>query len=85
MHKTRRAIEVFFVLTLATLLLGGVVFVTGQALALMLGQGTWLALLNESLKPPMCIAASAAAVAGFLLSYKRHQKQGQTPKEATTR
>jgi hypothetical protein len=33
----------------------------------------------------MCIAASVCAIAGFLLNYKRHQKQGQTPQKATSR
>ena len=84
MHQIRRAIEVLFVLTLAALLLGGVVFVAGQAVALIAGQGDWLEFFNESVKTPMCIAASVCAVAGFLLSYKRHQKQGQ-PQEARTR
>jgi membrane protein implicated in regulation of membrane protease activity len=83
MHKTRRAIEVLFVLTLAALLLGGVVFVLGQAVALILGQGSWLAFFNETVKIPMCIAASVCAIAGFLLSYKRRQDQEQ-PQEART-
>jgi hypothetical protein len=80
MHKIRRAVEVLFVLTLAALLLGGVVFVTGQAVALIAGQGDWLTRLNETIKTPMCIAASACAIAGFLLSYKRHQNQEQPQK-----
>ena len=84
MHQIRRAIEVLFVLTLAALLLGGVVFVTGQAIALIAGQGGWLEFFNESIKTPMCIAASVCAIAGFLLSYRRHQNQEQ-PQEATTR
>ncbi|MDV8148981.1 hypothetical protein [Arthrobacter sp. B10-11] len=85
MHQIRRTTEVIFVLTLGALLLGGVVFVAGQALALIAGEGTWLEFINESIKSPMCIAASVCAVAGFLLSYKPHQKQGQTRQEATTR
>jgi hypothetical protein len=80
MHKIRRAVEVLFVLTLAALLIGGAVFVTGQAVALIAGQGAWLTLLNETIKTPMCIAASACAIAGFLLSYKRHQNQEQPQK-----
>jgi hypothetical protein len=85
MHNIRRIIEVIFVLTLATLLLGGVVFVTGQAVALIAGQGQWLEFFNEFIKTPMCIAASVCAVAGFLLSYKHHQKQEQTAQKATSR
>jgi membrane protein implicated in regulation of membrane protease activity len=85
MHKLNKAVEVLFVLTLAALLVGGVLFVTGQAIALIFGQGSWLAFFNETIKPPMCIAASICAVAGFLLSYKRHDKQERTPQEAATR
>jgi fumarate reductase subunit C len=85
MHNIRRIIEVIFVLTLATFLLGGVVFVTGQAVALIAGQGQWLEFFNEFIKTPMCIAASVCAVAGFLLSYKHHQKQEQTAQKATSR
>lgn len=84
MHTIRRAIEVLFVLTLAVLLVGGVVFVAGQAIALVAGQGDWLKLLNSAIKAPICIAASICAVAGFLLSYKRRQDQEQ-PQEARAR
>lgn len=84
MHKIRRAVEVVFVLTLAAFLLGGVVFVMSQAVALIAGQGEWLPLLNETIKTPMCIAASVCAIAGFLLSYTHRQKQEQAPQEATT-
>nr|WP_306423059.1 hypothetical protein [Paenarthrobacter aurescens] len=66
------------------MLLGGVVFVTGQAMALVVGQGEWLAFFNNSLKDPMCISASICAITGFLLSYGRHQDQSQ-PQEAKTR
>jgi hypothetical protein len=85
MHRIRRAIAVIFVLTLATLLLGGILFVAGQAIALIAGQGDWLEFFNDAVKPPLCFAASVCAVAGFLLSYKQDQEQLQTPQEATTR
>ena len=84
MHKIRKAVEVLFILTLAALLLGGIVFVLGQAVALVFGQGSWLAFFNDTVKIPMCIAASVCAIAGFLLSYKRSQNQEQ-PQEAQTR
>ncbi|WP_104137739.1 hypothetical protein [Arthrobacter sp. ZGTC131] len=84
MHQIRRAIEVLFVLTLAALLLGGVVFVTGQAVSLIAGQSSWLEFFDESVKPPMCAAASLCAIAGFLLSYRHHQSKGQ-PQKARTR
>lgn len=85
MLKIRRAIEVIFVLTLAALLLGGVLFVTGQAIALIAGQSAWLEFFNESVKPPLCIAASVCAIAGFLLSYQYQQKKVKAPQEAATR
>lgn len=52
MHTVRRAIEVLFVLTLAALLAGGMVFVAGQAIALVAGEGKWLTLLNDTIKAP---------------------------------
>lgn len=84
MHTIRRAVEVLFVLTLAALLAGGMVFVAGHVIALVAGKGDWLILLNDTIKAPMCIAASLCAVAGFLLSYKRRQDQEQ-PQEAEAR
>lgn len=87
MHQIRRAIEVIFVLTLAALLLGGVLFVAGQAFALIAGQHDWLEFFNESVKPSLGIAASVCAIAAFLLSYRSHQKQKQRQnlQEASTR
>jgi membrane protein implicated in regulation of membrane protease activity len=84
MHTFRRATEVLFVLTLAVLLAGGILFVAGQAIALAAGQGEWLTLLNDTIKTPICVAASVCAVAGFLLSYKRRQPQEQ-PQKADAR
>lgn len=84
MHSIRRAVEALFVITLAASLLGGIVFVAGQALALVAGQGAWLGFFNDAVKTPMCIAASLCAIAGFLLSYRKHQDQDQ-PQEASTR
>lgn len=84
MHQIRRAIQATFVITLALLLLGGVLFVIGQAASLIAGQGSWLAFLNEVLKPAMSVAASVCAVAGFLLSYKNRQDAG-VKQEAGTR
>ncbi|MDP9980947.1 hypothetical protein J2W14_000323 [Pseudarthrobacter oxydans] len=85
MHQIRRTTEIIFVLTLAALLLGGVALVAGQAIALVAGQGAWLEFFNDSIKTPMCLSASMCAIAGFLLNYKRHQKQGQAPQKATSR
>ncbi|UKA52015.1 hypothetical protein LFT48_08860 [Arthrobacter sp. FW305-123] len=61
---------------LGILLVGGVVFVAGQAAGLRLGQGHWVVFFNEALKPPICMAASVCAVAGFLLSYQSTRHQG---------
>lgn len=85
MRTTRKAVEVIFVLTLAALLAGGVIFVAGQAIALIAGQGDWLVFFNQSVKTPVCIAASVCAVAGFLLGYRLQEKQESTPHEAVTR
>ena len=58
----------------------------GQAVALIAGQGDWLEFFNESIKTPMCIAASVCAIAGFLLSYKRHaEAETDTRRKAATR
>lgn len=85
MHTTRRLTEIVFVTTLGALLIGGVLFVLGQAAGLVAGQGAWLDFFNNFIKPPICIAASVCALAGFLLSYKRPQKRAQQRQEATTR
>ena len=83
MHKLRNTINAIFVISLAVLLIAGIVFVAGQALALITGQGDWLAVLNEAVKGPACIAASVCAIAGFLLSYKTPAQQNN-PQEART-
>jgi membrane protein implicated in regulation of membrane protease activity len=84
MNRIRRALEALFVITLAASLLGGVVFVAGQALALAAGQGEWLGFFNTTVKTPMCIAASLCALAGYLLSYRTHQDRDRR-QEASTR
>lgn len=85
MKTIRRVTETVFVLSLAALLLGGVVFVAGQAAGLVLGQGSWLSFINDTVKTPICIAASVCAIAGFLLSYKRREEQAKAPQEAVSR
>ena len=85
MHQFIRTTEITFVLTLAALLLGGVLFVACQAIALIAGQGGWLEFLNDYVKTPMCIAASVCAIAGFLLSYGHHRKPALSLQEAATR
>jgi hypothetical protein len=85
MQKLRHTVNTVFVASLAVLLLAGIVFVAGQALALLTGQGQWLAALNEGVKGPACIAASVCAIAGFLLSYKQPAKQNHLQQEAPTR
>lgn len=82
MQKLRHTIEAIFVVSLAVLLIAGIVFVAGQALALVTGQGGWLAVLNEAVKGPACIAASVCAIAGFLLSYRNPTKQNSPQQEA---
>jgi uncharacterized membrane protein SirB2 len=84
MQKLRRTVNAVFVASLAVLLIAGIVFVAGQALALVTGQGEWLAALNEGVKVPACIAASICAITGFLLSYKQPARQDQPQQEART-
>ncbi|MFC9353193.1 hypothetical protein [Arthrobacter sp. NPDC057013] len=84
MQKLRHIINAIFVISLAALLIAGIVFVAGQALALVIGQGGWLAVLNEAVKGPACIAASVCAIAGFLLSYRNPAKQNSPQQEART-
>jgi hypothetical protein len=84
MQKLQHTISALFVVSLAALLIAGVVFVAGQALALATGQGHWLAVLNEAVKGPACVAASVCAIAGFLLSYKQPAKQDHPQQEART-
>ena len=84
MQKLRRTVNAVFVASLALLLIAGIVFVAGQALALVTGQGEWLAALNEGVKGPGCIAASVCAIAGFLLSYRQPAKQNHPQQEART-
>lgn len=85
MNQIRRAIEVTFVLALAALILGGVLFVAAQAAALAAGQGDWLGFFNESVKPALGIAASVCAFTGFLLSYKPRRQREPEPQKAMTR
>jgi hypothetical protein len=80
MQKLRHTINAVFVVSLAMLLLAGIVFVAGQALALLTGQGDWLAILNDAVKGPACIAASVCAIAGFLLSYGADGKKAEKMK-----
>ncbi|MDQ0866957.1 hypothetical protein [Arthrobacter globiformis] len=84
MQKLRNTINTIFVISLAVLLIAGIVFVAGQALALITGQGDWLAVLNEAVKGPACISASVCAIAGFLLSYKAPAQQNNPQQEART-
>ena len=85
MNTPRRITGTVFTFTLGVLLIGGVLFVAGQAVGLMAGQNAWLEFFNNVIKPPLCIAASVCAVAGFLLSYQRPRKQSEQQQEATTR
>jgi hypothetical protein len=78
MRKLRPTINAVFVVSLAALLIAGIVFVAGQALALLTGQGGWLSVLDDAVKAPACIAASVCAIAGFLLSYGAEKRTAET-------
>ena len=71
-----------FTLTLGISLLGGILLVLAQTVALVIGQGPWLVFLNDTAKIPVVIAASVCAVAGFLLSYRTHAPALVDPQEA---
>lgn len=67
----RRTLLGIFTLTLGLSLLGGISLVLAQAVALLIGHGPWLVLLDESAKTPVVVvAASVCAVAGYLLGYR---------------
>ena len=66
-----------FVLTLGISLLGGLLFVAAQALAIITGQGSWLAPLNQTGKIPVVVAASLCAIFGFLLTYASPSEGGR--------
>ncbi|MGN8131304.1 hypothetical protein [Arthrobacter sp. RC1.1 241] len=85
MKTLQKTAEILFVSTLGALLIGGVLFVAGQAVGLLAGQNAWLEFFNTAIKPPICIAASVCAVAGFLLSYRRPKEQLQRRQEAQSR
>lgn len=82
MQKLQPTLNAVFVVGLAALLIAGMVFVAGQALALLTGQGGWLAILNDTVKAPACIAASVCALAGFLLSYGGGKRTTEEPEAA---
>lgn len=85
MQTPRRFTETVFVITLGTLLVGGVLFVAGQAAGLLTGQNAWLEFFNTFVKPPICIAASVCALAGFLLSYRRPDHHVRRRQKAASR
>lgn len=85
MQTSRRFTETVFVITLGALLVGGVLFVAGQAAGLLIGQNSWLEFFNTFIKPPICIAASVCAVAGFLLSYRRPNDRVRRRQKAASR
>lgn len=71
-----------FTVTLGVSLLGGILLVLAQAVALLAGQGPWLVFLNDTAKLPVVTAASVCAVAGFLLSYRVHTPAPTVPEAA---
>ena len=74
-----RLVRLAFVTTLALSLVGGLLFLAAQVVAIVAGQAAWLAVLNETVKIPVVVSSSLCAIFAFLLLYSRH---GDT--EATT-
>ncbi|MFL4473936.1 hypothetical protein ACIPVK_08060 [Paeniglutamicibacter sp. MACA_103] len=60
-----------FVASLATALLGGVLFVAWQALGLAFGNAYLLTSPNGVFKTVLCIAASIASVAAYVLVHAK--------------
>lgn len=71
-----------FTVTLGISLLGGILLVLAQTVALVAGQGPWLVFLNDTAKIPVVIAASICAVAGFVLSYRTRTPAPAAPEAA---
>ncbi|PRY10834.1 hypothetical protein [Kineococcus rhizosphaerae] len=66
-----RIVRSLFTLATVLLVLGGIVLVGAQAVALVLGRGAWLEAVPEVVGPPTLISASVAGLLAFVLSYAR--------------
>ncbi|MEW1956920.1 hypothetical protein [Kineococcus sp. NPDC059986] len=71
MSRTLSVIRFLFTLATVALVLGGIVLVAAQALALVLGRGAWLEAVPEVVGPPTLVSASVAGLLAFVLSYRR--------------
>lgn len=81
MSRTLSVIRFLFTLATVALVLGGVVLVAGQALALVLGRGAWLEAVPEVVGPPTLVSASVAGLLAFVLSYQRKDREADHESE----
>lgn len=64
-----KLVRATFVITLAICLVGGLLFVLGQAVGIVAGQGAWLVTMNATVKNPIVVSSAICAICGFLLTY----------------
>ncbi len=77
MSRTLPVIRFVFTLATVVLVLGGIVLVAAQAVALVLGRGTWLEAVPEVVGPPTLVSASVAGLLAFVLSYGRADRSAE--------
>ncbi|MER6849693.1 hypothetical protein AB0A81_38695 [Streptomyces flaveolus] len=65
-----RLLELLFRLSVVVFLVGGVVIVAGQAVAIAAGNASWVEQVATAAEPPTCIAASICGILSFALSYR---------------
>ena len=65
-----RLLEILFRLSVVVFLVGGVVIVAGQAVAIAAGNASWVEQVATAAEPPTCIAASICGILSFVLSYR---------------
>jgi hypothetical protein len=72
-----------FVVSLATALLGGLLFVLWQVVGLAIGNAGLLTSPNGVFKTVLCIAASIASVAAYILVHAKSASPAHCAKEGT--
>lgn len=80
LHHIARAT---FITSLATALVGGVLLIAWQVLGLAAGDAGILTAPNGAFKTVLCIAASTASVAAYILTHARTASPAHTPKAGT--
>lgn len=78
-----RIVRTTFIASLATALIGGVVLIAWQSLGLAAGDAGILTAPNGVFKTILCIAASVASVAAYLLVHVKAAKPSHTAEAGT--